>query len=192
MIVTALALIVIPLLMTAVGRDPVGWAKDRWYDLRNSTEPITDVTAEAVPPDSVPLPYDVLGVVDKSASDAWATEWRSDTAPAGGCGGAEGVGEIRLVLKDATRVRGLYIWTGVTGGERLSQFRPRRLDVSYGESGCSSDELKDTPDRQRVDFDTGSEVGSITIAIGSTFAPEVDPPRDLVAIGRIVLLRRPG
>jgi hypothetical protein len=192
-IVTALVLILIPLLLTAVGRDPVGWAKDRWYDLRGSTDPIPDVTAKAVPPDSVPLPYDVLGVVDNSASDAWATEWRSGTATAGDCGGAEGVGQILLVLKEPTRIRGLDIWTGVSDpGERRRQFRPRRLDVSFGKDGCVSDELTDTAERQRVDFDTEVEVGSVTIAIGSTFAPDVNPARNLVAIGRIVLLRRPG
>jgi hypothetical protein len=190
-IVTLASLLGISVLVTAIGGHPVDWTKDRWYDLTGATDPITDVTAEEDPPDSADKRYPVGGVVDRSAAGAWATQWHSDTVAPGDCRGAEGVGRIRLVLKEPTRVRGLYIWAGVTGGERLGQFRPRRLDVSFGEDGCVHHELADIADRQRVDFDTQDKVDSITIGVGSTFTQEVNTKEDLVAIGRIVLLKRP-
>ena len=66
MIVTVVAVLGTTLLLTVVGRDPVGWVKQRWYDVRGETEVISDVTAEAVPPDSVASPYSVEGVVDSA------------------------------------------------------------------------------------------------------------------------------
>jgi hypothetical protein len=190
-IVTVVAVLGTTLLLNVAGRDPVGWVKQRWYDLRGETEVISDVVAEAVPPDSVASSYSVEGVVDSADVDAWAATWNSDTAARGECDPTEYVGKIRLILKDATRVRGLDVWPGVAAaGDRGRQFRPRRLDVSF-DGKCITEELDDKPGPQRVDFDTGGEVDSITIAVGSAYAPKTAPPRDLVAIGRIDLLRRP-
>ena len=179
------------LLLTVVGRDPVGWVKQRWYDLRSETEVVSDVTAEAVPPDSVASPYTVEGVVDSADADAWAAAWNSDTVAARECDPSEYVGKIRLVLQEPTRVRGLDVWAGVArAGDRPRQFRPRRLDVSF-DGECVTGELDDKRGPQRVEFDTGREVDSITIAVGSAYPPKTAPPQDLVAIGRVDLLRRP-
>ena len=191
MIVTVVAVLGTTLLLNVAGRDPVGWVKQRWYDLRGETEVISDVAAEAVPPDSVASPYTVEGVVDSAEVDAWAATWRSDTVAAAECDPSEYVGKIRLILKEPTRVRGLDVWAGVArAGDRQQQFRPRRLDVSF-DGECVTDELDDKPGPQRVDFDTGEAVDSITIAVGSAYPPKTDPPKELVAIGRVDLLRRP-
>jgi len=191
-IVTVVALVGTTLLLTAVGRDPVGWVKQRWYDLTGATVVVADVTAEAVPPNSVASSFDAADVVDGAAEDAWATAWSADTPTAEGCGGATGVGRIVLLLEEPTRIRGLDVWAGVSrAGDRQRQFRPRRLDISFGNE-CVTRELEDRAGRQPVEFDTGVEVDSLTIAVGSAYAPKTAPPVELVAIGRIDLLRRPS
>ncbi len=193
MIVTLVAVLGTTLLLTVMGRDPVGWVKQRWYDVRGETVVISDVTAEAVPPDSVASAFDVADVVDGSDEEAWATRWPADTPPAAGCGGAEGIGQIVLRLETSARIRGLQIWPGEkSSGDRQRQFRPRRVDVTFPDGTCISDELDDRAGPQPVDFDTGDAVDSITIAVASTYAPKTAPAEELVAIGRIDLLRRPG
>jgi hypothetical protein len=195
--VTLAVLLGLVLLLTILGRDPVGWVKARWYDLRDTTVPVADVAARATPETGGP-PEPNTSVVDADPATAWTTTWTARSAqPA--CGQAESQGFVALRWGDPTRVRQLQVDAGLQEGqnERGLEFRPATIDVTYrdaggsGGRGCHRLTLRDTADRQSLDLDTEVAVRSLRVSVSSVFdskTPEVDGP---VSIRRLVVRSRP-
>lgn len=183
-------------ILAVTGNNPVGYVHERWLDLTVDPVPISDVTAAARPPGSVAPAYDISKLPGER-EDAWATAWPAGPTAPSGCGTTpSGTGRILLSWAPATRVRGLFVWAGLAAdnNRRLNQFRPRRLDVSYMSRSvrrCVKLDLADTTDRQRLPFDTGTDVKSLVISVGDVYGPGARPFTPWVAIGGIEVLHRP-
>ncbi|WP_167880527.1 hypothetical protein [Nocardioides guangzhouensis] len=195
---TLAVLVGLVLLLTVLGRDPVGWVKARWYDVRGTTVPVDGVTARATPETGGPPAPNTL-VVDADPATAWTITWKAKS-PEPACGQGETQGVVVLRWGDPTRVRQLQVDAGLQEGqaERGLEFRPATIDVRYREAGGTGDRecrtltLRDTADRQTLDLDTEVAVRSLRISVSSVFdspTPEEDGP---VSIRRIVVRSRPA
>jgi hypothetical protein len=124
--------------------------------------------------------------------EAWATAWPAGTEASPDCGVSQAAGKVVLTWDDATRVRGLDVWAGLgsTNKDRGYQFLPKRLDVVY-DGGCVRLDLEETPDRQRLSFDTETEVSSLLVSVGDVYPNSANPAIELVAIGGIEVLHQP-
>jgi hypothetical protein len=190
--VVALACVVA--LLTVLGRNPVGWIKQRWYDLRDTTVPVDITGVVPEPAESVADGYSTEFLADKSEADAWATAWSQETQPATECGGAAGVGKVVLSLSQPTRIRGMAIVAGLAADhqDRQRQFRPQRVDIVF-DGGCTSVNLANEVGRQNTEFDTDVPVSQLTLAIASAYPPpRAEGALHLVAISEVTLLARPG
>lgn len=188
--VTALVAVVVFGGLAAVGRNPAGWTIDRWYDVTNRLDPIRDVSAQAVPEESVVGDHHPNGLLDADALTAWVTGWTPpQTRPA--CG--EGRGGRVVLTFPATRVRELRVATGVTdASERPLQHIPTQLDVQLPDGSCQVVQLKRTPDPQEVPFDTGVPVGRLTISIGEAHTGDDERVQDVAGLSQLTLLARPS
>jgi hypothetical protein len=93
---------------------------------------------------------------------------------------------------EPTRVRRLEIVAGLPANNQNRPFvyRPKRMYAMY-EGGCSTIDLSDTADVQKIDIDTTTAVAAITIAIGDAYPARPDAPRPQVALTTLTALARP-
>jgi hypothetical protein len=188
-----LVVVAVAALLAVLGRNPVAWVRETWYDVRGTTVAVAGVSAEARPPGSVAPGYDAAFVVDGAEDDAWATAWPAATPTPTECGVARGIGRVVLRLPEPTRVRGIRILAGlpVDDADRSRQFRPRRVDVGF-EGGCAEVSVDDTAEQQTEEVDTGQPVTRVTLTIASAYPPaRPDGAQELVAISMVTLLTRP-
>jgi hypothetical protein len=186
------AIVVVAVVLALTGNNPVGWVQERWRDLTVDLEPVEGVTAGAWPRGTVAATYDV-GTVTSPRQGAWATVWPPGAEGTDACGTGPAEGAIVLRWETPTRVRGLDVWAGLAEGSesRDRQPRPRVLAVSWDDQ-CVQLPLEDTPDRQTVEFDTTSEVNALLVKVDDVYPSTSSPPEDLVAIGGLEVLHRPG
>jgi hypothetical protein len=186
---------VVLILLSVIGANPVGWAKDKWYAVRGTLVPADQVVYTANPPRSVAKNYDVAALGSPALDDAWATSWSGKTvAPLKGCAGqAAAKGMVRLTFKEPLRVRRLEVLAGLppTDNQRPFLFRPSVLLVMYGAGQCARLELKDASNIQGLAFDTGAPVNDLTIAIGATYPARADARQQLTALTTLTALSRP-
>src|SRR5215211_135371 len=90
-------------LLTAAGRHPVAWGKDRWYDLRDRLVAVQGVTASSDPRRRLDPEWAVANAVDNNAATAWAQRWRAGRRVPKLCGTARA--GVALVLKAPRVVR---------------------------------------------------------------------------------------
>jgi hypothetical protein len=178
------------LVLALTGNNPVGWAQEKWRDLTSDLEPVDNVTASAFPKGTVAPRYDV-GDIPGPRQGAWATTWPEGASGTDSCGRGPAAGGIVLRWEDPTRVRGLDIWAGLAADsrDRARQPHPRVLAVSYNDQ-CVRRELEDSPARQRVPFDTETEVDTLLVDVVDVYPSTATPAEDLVAIGGIEVLHR--
>lgn len=189
-IVGAGVVAVAALVLGVTGNNPVAFVRDRWRDLTVQPVALDAVTAHAQ--GYVEPGYHVDRLPGSGSGAAWATTWPGQAKASATCGSSPAAGQIVLSWKPATRVRGLNVWAGLADGPgRDNQFRPRRLDVTYGADGCQELQLEDRADGQKLTFDTKTPVTTLVISIGDVFGKRATPPKDLVAIGGIEVLHRP-
>ena len=174
----------------AVGSNPIGWATDRWYDVTNRLDPVRDVSAQALPENSVIGDHGPNGLLDLDQATAWVTGW---TPPEGrpACGDGRG-GRVVLAFPE-TRVRELHVLTGVTdASDRPLQHIPTQLDVQLPDGSCRTVALDHGPEVQEVAFDTGEPVSRLTISIGQTFTGDDARVQDVAGLTQLTLLARPS
>lgn len=173
-----------------IGRDPVGWGVDRWYDLTNRLEPVRDIAVRAEPEDAVIGDNGAAGLVDADPGSAWVTAWEpSDEAVA--CGAAPG-GRVVLTFSE-TRVRGLRVITGVTDlSERPLQLIPSQLHVVLPDGTCRSVPLDRSTELQTVAFDSEVPVARLTISIGETVRSDDERVQDVAGLSELSLVARPS
>jgi hypothetical protein len=180
--------------LSVVGKNPVGWVKDRLYDVRGSLVTVDPVVFAGAPPQSVAKNYDVLALGSAPLDDAWATSWvpTALTALDGCTGKAAAQGMVSVTFKDAVRVRRLDVRAGLpaANAKRPLQFRPSVLLVMY-EGRCSELQLKDSSDLQQLKLDTGVPVKQLLIAVGATYPARPDAAENLTALTSIAALSRP-
>lgn len=175
---------------TMIGRDPIGWAVDRWYDVTNRLDPVTSVSATALPEDSVIGENSPNGLLDADAGTAWVTGW---TPPEGrpACGESRGG---RVVLSfPATRVREMQVITGVSDpSQRPLQHIPTQLHVVLPDGSCRSITLDRSAELQQVAFDTGEPVTQLTVSVGEAYTSDDERVQDVAALTQLTLLARPS
>ncbi|QNE21549.1 hypothetical protein F1D05_31035 [Kribbella qitaiheensis] len=180
--------------LSVVGKNPVGWAKDRVNDVRGALVAVDPVVFAGAPPQSVAPDYNALALGTAPLDDAWATPWVPTTlAPLDGCTGkAAAKGMVTLTFKDPVRVRRLDVRAGLpaANAKRALQFRPSVLLVMY-EGRCSELQVKDSSDLQQLKLDTGVPVKQLLIAVGSTYPARADAAENLTALTSITVQSRP-
>ncbi len=189
-----LALVVLVGLAFLLAGNPVQLAKQGWYELTDRTERIEGVTASS-PGQSERSPENA---VDRNPSTYWARAWNPEQGETEGCAEAENAGALVLSWEVPTRVRELRVDAGLREvSDRDKQHRPRTLLVSFrgpgdSERSCEKLTLSDDPARQTIGLDTGSEVDSLTLSIGSVY-PSKTRPEELgpVAIREVHVRARP-
>lgn len=188
--VTALVGVLVVGGFAVVGRDPVGWTMDRWYDVTNRLDPVGDVTAQALPESSVIGDHGPNGLLDLDPATAWVTGWTPTQDPPR-CGEGRG-GRVVLAFPE-TRVRELHVLTGVTdASDRPLQHIPTRLDVQLPDGSCRTVTLERGPEVQEVAFDTGETVSRLTVSIGQTHTADDERVQDVAGLTQLTLLARPA
>jgi hypothetical protein len=190
-LVTLAVVVAVGLVLTLTGNNPVGYVQERWRALTGELEPLDGVTATARPKGSVAPTYDIENLPG-SREEAWATAWPAGATAAGECWETPADGAIVLRWDEPTRVLGLDVWAGLDAdnSERARQFLPKVLGVRF-EGLCVPLDLESTPDRQRLRFDTKTEVTSLVITVADVYPNSATPAENLVAIGGIDVLHQP-
>ena len=194
-IVGLLSVVLVVVVVSVLGRDPVGWLKNRWYDLRGTTEPVAGVEALTRAPGS-PRLSPVDEVLDADPATVWQRKWVAGSAPTTSCAKAEQAGYVELRWKPPVRVRMLQVDAGLAEGanDRDLEFRPETILVSYRTASgrvCWGVTIPDTGARRSLGLDTKSDVNRLRVSIGSVFdstTPDEDGP---VSIRRLIVRSRP-
>jgi hypothetical protein len=187
-------IVAVLVILSVAGKDPVSWAKGKYYDIRGTLVLADPVAYAGDPPQSVAKGYDVAALGSAAVDDAWATPWSAEAAaPLDGCDGKTAAkGMVHLSFEEAIRVRRLDVLAGLppTDAKRPLQFRPSVLLVMY-DGRCSELPLKDSSEIQRLVLDTGVPVKDLIVAIGSTYPARADAAQPLTALTSLAVLSRP-
>ena len=176
--------------LTVAGRHPGRWLQQRWYDLRDTTVAVPDLTATTDPPGASAPRSDPAALVDGS-EQAWTTPW-TPSAEGGSCGGAPGTAVVVLTFP-ATRVRAIDLDVGLVArsAERPLQFRPKAVGIRFDDGECRRFTLADSGDRQQLVVDSGVAVTSLRLGVDTTFAAGEDG-EPVLSITEIALRARPA
>lgn len=176
--------------LVAVGRHPVRWVQERWWDVRGTTVAVTGVSAATTPANASKAGSDPASLVD-GTEQAWSEPW-NPAAEGAGCGGAEGTGAA-LLRFPATRVREIDVNAGLPAGNpsRPLEFRPQAIGVRFDSGPCHRFTLADVADLQRLEVDSGTPVTSVTIGVDTTFPARSDGAR-VLSLTEVGLRSRPS
>ncbi|MGH3465980.1 MAG: hypothetical protein ACRDP9_31300 [Kribbellaceae bacterium] len=180
-----------------IGKNPVGWAKAAWYDVRGTLVAVDGVTFTELPNGSAARNYEATALGTPELDNAWATAWTTAAlAPVAGCPGQQAArGMVAVAFTEPVRVRRLEIRAGMPaeGSLRPLTFGPRRLIVIYGPGQCSVLDLRDDPGVQALDIDTGTAVSSLRVAVAAAYPPQQkEGQSNLVALTSIRVMSRPS
>lgn len=193
-IIGVVLLVAVLVLLSLIGKDPVGWAKDKFYGVRGTLVVADPVGYAGSPPESVAQGYDPAALGSAAVDDAWATAWAPDAlAPLDACDGKPAAkGMVQLTFTEPLRVRRLDVVAGLPAADakRPLQFRPSVLLVMY-DGRCTELPLKDSSELQKVTLDTGVPVTELQVAIGATYPARTDAGQPLTALTSLAVLSRP-
>jgi hypothetical protein len=177
-------------LFTGVWDAPRAWLQERWRDLATDSQQITEVKATGLPPGSVAKQYDEGNVVDDDPVTAWATAWPEGHPEATKCGGARGIGRLRLTWSGPTRVDKIKVFAGRSTDDRAYQFVPSRIDFEL-DGRCVPMTLNREEGWQTLELSVAAKVTEVTVGVAKVYANEAEPPEPIVAISGIRLLTKP-
>jgi len=177
--------------LTAVGRHPVRWAIDTYYDLSNATVIVDGVTAAVDPPTATAAGSDPAALTDVSVS-AWTMNW-APTEQGTSCGGAPGTGKVVLSMP-ATRIRQIDLQAGLqdTDSNRTLEFRPQSIGVSFDGGPCRNLPLQDVAGWQMIEVDSGVAVSTVQIGVDTAYEAQPDGAQPRLSITEISLRSRPS
>ncbi len=175
--------------LQGLGRHPVRWTIERFYDLRNTTVILTGVQAEVDPPEATAPESTPAALVDLNQA-AWTMSWKPAEQGVS-CGGAPGTGVIVLTVP-RNRIRQIDLQAGLLAdnAERPLQFRPQSIGVSFDGGACNSFPLEDKADWQSLKVDSLVPVSTIRIGVDTTYAAREDG-QALLSITEILVKARP-
>jgi hypothetical protein len=179
-----------------VGRDPVGWAQARWYDVRDTLEPVRVEEPAVDPPDQGLAEFGPELATDGNKDTAWATGW---TGGAGGtdrreCGDQPTTAGLVLTLERAADLREVVVLAGLPGGnpDRLVQNRPRAIELRFSDGDCQVHGLRDLGAEQSVELrPLESTTTSVRVDVVDVYPPPTGAS-DRVAISEIAFQARPA
>lgn len=176
--------------LVAVGRHPVRWAQERWWDLKGSVVAVPGVTAGTSPEDASVTGSDPASLVD-GTEQAWSEPWQPP-AEGDSCGGAKGTGRVVLSFSP-TRVREITINAGLPASNprRPLEFRPQAVGVRFDSGPCRTFTLADVPDRQRLVVDSGVPVRTVVIGVDTTYPARSDGAQ-VLSLTEVGLWSRPS
>lgn len=175
--------------LTAVGRHPVRWGVDRFDDLRGTTVIVSGVQVAVEPSESTAAGSTPAALTDVTQA-AWTMTWKPADQGVS-CGGAPGTGVIVLTIP-STRIRAVDLDAGLVeaNANRLLQFRPKSIGISFDGGPCHSFPLQDADGRQSLKVDSGVEVTTVRIGVDTAYAAR-DDGQALLSITEIFLRSRP-
>lgn len=193
-LVGLLALALVALAVVLIRGNPISWAKARWYDLHDTVEPVAVSGAVLDPKSAQERPdFGPKAAADGDPATAWATSWTAGARPVG-CSGDQPATAEALVLHfdEVADVRKIRVMDGLSADDpnRLTQNRPRRLEVRSSDGTCQALSLADRATAQTVELPKPVSTDLLRIDVLAVYAPEKDGS-DLVAISEVVPLRRP-
>lgn len=179
----------------ALARDPVGWIKEAWYDMRGETVVVSGVSVATQPEGAAVTGFEARNAIDRDIATAWGIGWTTDTPEARACGDVRGLGSLEITLSQPTRIQQILILAGLgpNDADRDGQFRPREIHISWADEACVSLPLDDTDEVQTRDLDTGDAVDRLTVTVASVYAPDPSlEPIDQVSITELQLRQHPS
>jgi hypothetical protein len=174
----------------ALRQHPLRWVIERWYDLFNTTNVVTGVTAKVNPPQATAAGSEPAALTDTSKA-SWSMTWKPKQEGES-CGGAPGTGVILLTIPDATRVREIDIAAGlpVDDPARQLQFRPKSIGIRFDGGDCRSFPLENAAGEQPIKVDSEVPVQTIQIGVDTTYAAPADG-QPLLSITEVRVKSRP-
>ena len=176
--------------------DPVGWVKDKWYDLRGTLETVKDVDA-SLPPGAPPEPpaFPPDDAVD-STDSAWATRLPAhghraaceDGVPAGE---PQPIGTLVLTLPDPAEIHEVIVRGGPpsNNAEDMDRF-PKEVVVFYA-GHCQETTLPNEATDTTLKLEEPLDTEVLRLSILSAYPAEGDEP-GLVFISNVRVRARPG
>jgi hypothetical protein len=187
-----LAVLVVVGAVWLVRGDPIGWGRDRWYDVRNTLEPV-NATAAVDPPDQEIPDFGPGLAVDGNPDTAWATGWNGGTGNPE-CGDQPTTAGLLLTLARPADLREIRVLAGLPAGNpnRLVQNRPSRIELRFSDGTCQVRPLANRGDEQIVQLDPlDSTTTSLRVDVVDVLPPATGES-ELVAISDIALRARPA
>ena len=174
----------------AVNRDPIGWAKARWYDFKGTVVPVRDITPTLDPAGSENADFPPPYAIDGDEGTAWAANWTGTGKPEG-CGTPNTAAGLLLTFQEPVDLRRLDVRAGLPTADpaRLTQHRPRVLELRFSDGDCVTLPVRDSGDLQVVELDPVSTT-SVRMDVVAVY-PADAAGATLVALSEIALFQRP-
>ena len=186
--------LVVALLVVAVGLavrngDPIGWAQARWYDFKGTVVPVRDITPTLDPPATEDPAFAAINATDGNEATAWATTWLGTGEPKG-CGAPRTSAALLLTFKVPADLRQLRVRAGLPTADpaRLSQHRPRVLELRFSDGQCVTRTVLDSADPQLIALPEELSTTSVRVDVVDVYPVE---GATLVALSEIELRQRP-
>jgi hypothetical protein len=185
--------------LSLIGRNPVGWAVDRWNDLRGATVQVTGLQAhtepEAEPADAAPL------LLDNLADTGWTVPWTATSAldpllascrnPTDRTSLGMPQSVVVTLPREAT-LTDVSVAAGLPKDDsrRAQQYRPKTLQLAFSDGTCQRLELADADGLQRLPLDKVG-TGAVRIWVVDAYPPTSDQPQEIATVAEIRLFQRP-
>jgi hypothetical protein len=175
----------------AVQRDPIGWAKARWYDVQDTVQPVRGGTPALDPPGGENVEFPPAAAVDGSPDTAWATTWLGTGDPAG-CGAPQTNGGLLVTFAAPVDLRRLDVVAGLPSGDpfRPTQPRPSVLELRFSDGNCLPVPVSDSGDVQVVELPEPVSTTSVRIDVADVY-PAADGGVPFVTVSEVEFLQRP-
>lgn len=185
--------------LSLIGRNPVGWAVDRWNDLRGTTVQVTGLQAHSEPPaegpDAAPL------LLDNLADTGWTAPWTTTSALDPVLASCRNPADptmlgmppsVVVTLPQEVSLNRLSVAAGLPKDDsrRAQQYRPKALQLAFTDGTCQRVELADADGLQMLPLET-VRTGAVRIWVASAYSPASDQPQDIATIAEVRLFQRP-
>jgi hypothetical protein len=169
--------------------DPIGWAQTRWYDFKGTVEPVRGVTPTLDPPATEDPVFAAINATDGNEATAWATTWLG-TGETTGCGVPRTNAGLLLTFDAAADLREFQVLAGLPAGDpaRLSQNRPRVLELRFSDGKCVTTPVRDSGNMHVVELSEPVSTTSVRVDVVDVFPVE---GATLVAVSEIEFRQRP-
>lgn len=176
--------------LVAVGRHPVRWVQERWWDLKGTTVAVSGITATTSPANASAPGSDPASLVD-GTEQAWTEPW-NPPAEGDSCGGATGTGTVVLTFP-TTRIREIDLNAGLpaANAKRPLELVPQAVGVRFDSGPCRSFTLQSTADLQRLAVDSQVPVSTVSIGVDTTYPGRPDGAR-VLSLTEVGLRSRPS
>ncbi|WP_395725515.1 hypothetical protein [Nakamurella sp.] len=185
--------------LSLIGRNPVGWAVDRWNDLRGTTVQVTGLQAHSEPEaeatDAAPL------LLDNLSNTGWTAPWTATSALDPVVSSCRNPADptilgmppsVVVVLPQEVALNHVSVAAGLPKDDsrRAQQFRPKALQLAFTDGTCQQVQLADADGLQMLPLDT-VHTGAVRIWVVDAYPPASDQPQDVATVAEIRLFRRP-